>query len=206
MNGNKASILDRRYIADGIIEVKMTKCITNYKPGQYIRVYLECSDSKKFREFNLTSIPSDSYLSFAFIYRNTAWKNSMLTASDAIIKGPYGSFVLPDEDSRLVMIALGIGITPFISMIRYSLSTNMHDITLLYTGEYVSYLDELNRDHKRFRLIINSKPNDIKRIDKRYVDHWYIAGIPDDVRALKNILIRDGVGVSIIKTEEFTGY
>jgi ferredoxin-NADP reductase len=203
----KASIIGRRRIGRGVIEIRLSRCLSNYLAGQYIKVYVECNEDKRFREMNLTSIPSDNYLSFAFIYRDTPWKNSIMNASYVLIKGPYGTFVLPDKHSRIAMIALGIGITPFVSMIRYSNAVNMHEITLFYIGEYVSYLDELG-NNKRFKLITcnsNDINSYIKHI-KKNTDYFYIAGKADDVRAVKHMLIRDGIDASIIKTQEFTGY
>jgi ferredoxin-NADP reductase len=203
----KASIIGRRRIGRGVIEIRLSRCLSNYLAGQYIKVYVECNEDKRFREMNLTSIPSDNYLSFAFIYRDTPWKNSIMNASYVLIKGPYGTFLLPDKHSSIAMIALGIGITPFVSMIRYSNAVNMHEITLFYIGEYVSYLDELGS--KRFKLIIVCNSNDInsyiKHI-KKNTDYFYIAGKADDVRTVKYMLIKDGIDASIIKTQEFTGY
>jgi Flavodoxin reductases (ferredoxin-NADPH reductases) family 1 len=202
----KANIIGRRRIGRGVIEIRLSKCLSGYLAGQYIKVYVDCNEDKRFREMNLTSIPSDNYLSFAFIYRDTPWKNSIMNASYVLIKGPYGTFVLPDKHSRIAMIALGIGITPFVSMIRYSNVVSMHEITLFYIGEYISYLDELG--NKRFKLIIcnsNDINSYIKRI-KKNIDYFYIAGKVDDVRAVKYTLIRDGIDASIIKTQEFTGY
>jgi ferredoxin-NADP reductase len=204
----KASIIGRRRIGRGIIEIRLSRCLSNYLAGQYIKVYVECNEDKRFREMNLTSIPSDNYLSFAFIYRDTPWKNSIMNASYVLIKGPYGTFLLPDKHSRIAMIALGIGITPFVSMIRYSNAvSSMHEITLFYIGEYISYLDELG-NNKRFKLITcnsNDINSYIKRI-KKNTDYFYVAGKADDVIIVRQMLIRDGIDASIIKTQEFTGY
>jgi NADPH-dependent ferric siderophore reductase len=41
---------------------------------------------------------------------------------------------------------------------------------------------------------------------KKNTDYFYIAGKADDVIIVRQMLIRDGIDASIIKTQEFTGY
>lgn len=51
------------------------------------------------------------------------------------MNGPYGIFTLPDRPSRVAMIASGIGVTPPIAMVRYSIRKSMHEIALLYINK-----------------------------------------------------------------------
>ncbi|MFN4336266.1 MAG: FAD-dependent oxidoreductase [Candidatus Nitrosocaldus sp.] len=224
----RARILGKRYITKtrDAIEVRLTNCLNNYKPGQYIKVHIDCSDPKRFREMNITSIPDDEYISFAFKVSDSIWKRSMLMLKpmdEVGVSGPYGVFTLPDRPSRIYMIALGIGITPSISMLRYSIKNSIHDIALLYINndrDSAPYIDELEslvcRDFRLFELFSYSHKDIGKWIKDMksscnynyndMLDYWYVSGEPTNVRVIKQMLLRFGVQVSRIKIEEFTGY
>jgi predicted ferric reductase len=73
------------------------------------------------------------------------------TAADsAFIGGPYGSFSFLDHDAtNLVFIAGGIGITPFMSMLRYMADKKLDRNILLMWGNKtekdIAFRDELER-------------------------------------------------------------
>lgn len=217
----RARILGKRYVtsARDAVEVIITKCLKSYIPGQYIKVYIDCNDAKRFREMNLTSIPDDDHLSFAFKVSNSIWKRSiMLKPMDEIsINGPYGIFTLPDKPSRIGMIALGIGVTPSIAMIRYSTKKCKHKISLLYINsdrDSAPYIDELEslvcnnfRLFELFSCSLKDVGEWIKDMSKEeMVEYWYVSGDPVNVRAIRQTLLNSGVKSSCIKTEEFAGY
>ncbi len=221
----KARILGKRYITKvrDAVEVRLTNCLNHYKPGQYIKVHIECDDTKRFREMNITSIPDDEYISFAFKVSDSIWKRSMLTLKpmdEVGITGPYGIFTLPDEPSRIAMIASGIGITPSISMIRYSIRNSIHRIALLFINsdrDGAPYIDEVEslvcEDFRLFELFSYSFKDIgrwIKDMNSRngndMVDYWYVSGEPANVRATRQMLLMSGIHPSRVKTEEFIGY
>ncbi|GBC73493.1 Flavohemoprotein [archaeon HR04] len=142
----------------------------------------------------------------------------MLKPMDEIsINGPYGVFTLPDKPSSIGMIALGIGVTPSISMIRYSTKKCNHKILLLHINndrDSAPYIDELEslvcNNFRLFELFSYSLKDvgewikDMSR--EEMVEYWYVSGDPVNVRATRQILLNSGVKSSCIKTEEFTGY
>lgn len=82
---------------------------------------------------NLISIPDDDHLSFAFKVSNSIWKSMMMLKpmDEVSVNGPY-VYLTPDKPSSIGMIALGIGVTPSITMIRYSTKKCKHKISLLH--------------------------------------------------------------------------
>jgi ferredoxin-NADP reductase len=218
----RARILGKRYVtsARDVVEVRITKCLKSYIPGQYIKVYIDCNDAKRFREMNLTYIPDDDHLSFAFKVSNSIWKRSMMMLKpmdEVSVNGPYGIFTLPDEPSRIGMIALGIGVTPSIAMIRYSTKECKHKISLLHINndrDCAPYIDELEslvcNNFRLFELFscslkeIGEWIKDVSR--EEMVEYWYVSGDPVNVRAIRQMLLNSGVKSTCIKTEEFTGY
>ena len=85
--------------------------------------------------------------------RDTAFKRVLKTIpleSEVYIEGPYGSVILHSDYTKpTVFIAGGIGITPFMSMIRYATKENLpHKIFLFYSNrrpEDSAYLEELKQ-------------------------------------------------------------
>lgn len=74
-----------------------------------------------------------------------------LTEGDAmIVRGPFGNFILKERlYPHLVFLAGGIGITPFMSMIRYAselrLPNTMHLVYSCRTQTDIPYFEELTR-------------------------------------------------------------
>lgn len=219
MESSKAKIVGKRYVssAKNAVEVMVTRCIGKYMPGQYIRVYVACNDPKPFREMNLTSIPDDDYLSFAFRISDSEWKRTILGLKymdEVTIKGPYGLFVLPSTHARIAMIASNIGITPFMSMVRYSISRGIYDITLLYINKSrddAPYIDDLESlVCNNFRLFEAFSTKDImgwiKNMRRYGIERWYVSGEPAYARVVRQLLIESGIDIARISVEEFIGY
>src|SRR5581483_4981754 len=80
--------------------------------------------------------------------------------TDVRVQGPFGGFTIdPDYDHQIVMLAAGIGITPFMSMLRHAAETGLtNPILLLYTTKSSSdipFYEEilaLKRRLPRFRV------------------------------------------------------
>ena len=78
-----------------------------------------------------------------------------------MVKLPYGSFTFPINDSEIVLIAGGTGITPFISLLEYANDKKLNLKINLYYGiksqEYLifsSLLNECKRSLSNFKCHI----------------------------------------------------
>ncbi|MEM4309985.1 MAG: FAD-dependent oxidoreductase, partial [Candidatus Nitrosocaldus sp.] len=158
-----------------------------------------------------------------FRVSDSIWKRRMMMLKpmdEVSINGPYGIFTLPDKPSRIGMIASGIGVTPLISMVRYSIRKSMHEIALLYinkdrdTAPYIDELESLACNNFRLFELFSYSLKDIDEwikdmskddYDDR-VEYWYVSGEPANVRAIRQMLLNSGIQSTSIKTEEFTGY
>jgi len=92
------------------------------------------------RTFSITSAPNEApRLMFATRQTGSAFKRSLEDGPLGMaieVDGPWGSFVLHDDAARpAVLLAGGIGITPFRSMIKDAVERRLaHAITLLYSN------------------------------------------------------------------------
>ena len=224
----KLLILEQKIIAEKTSEVSFSLRGKEFEflAGQYIRVSvpkLLFSDPKgPSRIFSIASSPNDkNKISIAFRDSDSGFKRTLMelpVSSLVDIEGPFGYFTLPKDTSRpLVFIAGGIGITPFLSMIRFVIEQKLaHQITLLYANrnaESAAYLGELTIIAKRNpRFLLKSL---FERIDADFIRRtvknldepaWYIVGLPAMVADTRNLLLRLGVSETKIYFEDFTGY
>jgi len=99
-----------------------------FTPGQFIELNIpkdNMDDRGGTRWFTISSSPKDKYLTITtrIFDQSSTYKQYLMNLkkdSQLDFNGPMGDFVLPKIiETPLVLIAAGIGITPFLSMINY---------------------------------------------------------------------------------------
>ncbi len=209
----------------------------SYQPGQYATVSFRRGwRSSAVRCFSIASAPTDqSRLEFGIrVGGKFTHALGRLNPGDYVdVSGPFGNFVLdPAFDADIVFCAGGIGITPFLSMMRYATALQQPTkITLLFgvlTEDDIPYVDELRtlahtNPHLTIILIVDSgsiehitPPLQAKtgRLTKellnalfpeRIIDQTYfICGPPPFMKGLSATLVSQGVPQSNIITEAFS--
>lgn len=149
-----------------------------YAPGQYAAISFKkngrWSPSKC---FSIVSSPDDANLSFA---SRPGGAFSSIAAelepgTPVKVQGAYGNFIMdPAYDKRVMMLAAGIGITPFISMLRNAKKQGLtNQFVLLYAcrnEEEIPFYDEIMALKKElpnfhvFFFVSNGADNLSKRI------------------------------------------
>jgi len=225
----KLPLLKRIKVAEDTYEIRLAfpkKEGFDYLPGQYITIRLEekIKDGKgPLRAFSLSSSPTNKeYLSTCFriskepsIFKEKIMKLKLNTL--LILRGPLGRFSLPKEKNRkVVMIAGGVGITPFMSMLTFLTETSdAQKVTLIYTNKteesraYKKELKDLEIKNKNLKVI-----NRNKRVDKIFLEKYaqdknslfYICGTPQMVVSIKMFLQDLGIREENILFEKFSGY
>jgi glycine betaine catabolism B len=207
------------YIAGQNINIKLPELMVADPRGQR-------------RTFTLSSAPQDDELSITMRLTNSGFKKTLKdlpTGTKLEFMGPNGRFYLYENIDKVVMIAGGIGITPFKSIIQDVASTGRSvDIHLYYSSGQSLY----SPYHNQFRLL-SSHPNfqlkyvptltrknnnwdgcvgrvDIKMIKKFSLDYlernFFICGPPDMVDDIKGKLLTHGISIDKIHIESFYGY
>ena len=110
----------------------------DYKPGQFMAIRL-IRDGKvsEAHPFTISSSPTMNGLSITVksVGDFTSTIGETKTSDRAYIDAPYGAFSFLDHDARdLVFIAGGIGITPFMSMLRYMYDRKLERNIVLMWG------------------------------------------------------------------------
>lgn len=207
-------------------------------PGQYFFVTLKPNDQVHKDElthhFSIVNSPNQAgVLALATRLRldRSLFKRTLNEAKigDNVEIGKIaGSFVLPEQtDKSIVMIALGIGITPFISMLRWAFEENKpYQFTLVYSDNEVksmAFLDELKQmetSRDNLKLIISVTGQADWQGENRHVDGdfikeylgdfasrlYFVSGPPAIVEKVASSLKQAGISEDAVKTDNFSGY
>lgn len=207
----------------------------NFIPGQAIDVTVTTPAGPAIHAFSIVSAPFESRLSIATRMRDSAFKQALkaLAIGSAIpIEGPFGALTLHDDRRRpAILLAGGIGITPFISMLRQATEEGLRQrFVLLYSNrrpEDAAFLAELQQLEKRnadFRLLATmtqmqgsqypwsgeTGPLNADLLQRGASGLtspiYYLAGPPLMVESLRDKLNGIGVADEDIRSEEFYGY
>lgn len=210
-----------------------------FKAGQAIDVVLpevlDGAGKKERHAFSIVSAPFEDGIAIATRMRDSAYKRALAAlapGSSVEMHGPFGSLTLHGDARRpAVLVAGGIGITPFVSMLRQA----AHDrwprpMALIYANRtprgaaYLSELQQLARSTDRFRLLATMTAaertaddweGETGRIDEVLLRAagmgleapvYYLAGPPGMVEAASAAMARAGVAEDDIRSETFYGY
>jgi ferredoxin-NADP reductase len=236
----KSVLVERKEIAEGTMALYFEKPVGfEFKAGQALDVTLidppESDPEGDTRAFSITSIPSEPQLSVATRMRDTAFKRVLrvMPIGKAVkIDGPSGSFTLHrNAEKPAVFLAGGIGITPFLSMVKQaSQDKQPHQLYLFYSNRrpedapFTSEMDDLQKLNRNFHFIPTmtgmNKSQTVWNGESGWIDRnliakyvpslqgpiYYLAGPPAMVTAMRQVLVSAGVDEDDIRSEEFSGY
>lgn len=187
------------------------------------------------RTFTIASAPHEDELMIATRMRDTAFKRVLKAApvgTPVTIEGPNGEMVLHDDASRpAVFLAGGIGITPFLAMVRHAARERLpHRLTLFYSNRrpedaaFLAELQEMAHLNSNYRLVATMSEAEksarrwsgetgfigLGMLERHLQDLkspiYYFAGPPQMTMAMQQMLKGIGIGEDAMRAEEFYGY
>ncbi len=238
--GFRTRLLSRDSVAEGTMAFHFARPAGfTFKAGQAADLTLlnppETDSEGNIRTFSIASPPFEEQLTFATRMRDTAFKRSLKVVpigTEINIAPPSGSFTLHRNANKpAVFLAGGIGITPFLSVIRQADHDGLaHKLYLFYSNRrpedapFLDILQGLEKTNSSFRLVatmtemahsgrewkgemgfINGQML-ARRLGTLQGPIYYIAGPPPMVAAMREMLVGAGVDEDDIRTEEFAGY
>ena len=235
-----AVLLSRELVAERTMTFRFERPVGwTYRAGQSIDMTLldppETDAEGNLRAFSLSSAPSEDWLAITTRLRDTAFKRvlSNVPLGTAVkIEGPFGDFRLHKAARPAVLLAGGIGITPFRSILVEAIGGGPlpYPVVLFHANhrpEDAAFGAEFRSlSHKDANLTFvpvltaadvpaESWDGDRGRIDAAMLSRhlgglggpiYYVAGPAGMVAALRSMLAASGVDEDDIRTEEFTGY
>jgi len=240
MTTYQSRLKSREEVAEGTMAFHLEKPGGfQFKAGQYVDVTLinppETDSQGIIRTFSIANAPYENELLVATRMRNSAFKRVLATTplnTELKLEGPMGSFTLHKNTAKAaVFLAGGIGITPFLSILRQAAKENLpHLLYLFYSNRrpedtaFLGHLEDLAKSNAHFIFVPSmSEMGKSKRewkgergfinremLAKHFCDLkgpiYYIAGPPAMVAAMREMLMKAGVDEDDIRTEEFAGY
>lgn len=240
MSTHEVRLQSREQIVEGTMAFHFEKPSGfSFKPGQAIDVVLigppaGDADSAK-HTFSLISAPFQGELAIATRMRDSTFKRALKAlpiGSPAKLEGPFGSLTLHNNHARpAIFIAGGIGITPFMSILRQATRDQLpQHLILVYSNRrpedaaFLTELHELEQYNKNFRLVATMTdmersarpwpgrtgsidPELMRRLGSEFsAPIYYLAGPPSMVTGLRELLNHVNVDDDDIRSEEFYGY
>jgi ferredoxin-NADP reductase len=185
--------------------------------------------------FSIVNAPFEDGIVVATRMRDSAYKRALRTlpvGALAQMRGPFGKLTLHTDRTRpAVLVAGGIGITPFVSIVRQARRDDWpHEISLLYANRspeaaaFLGELQQLARDHCRFRILATMTASEGSAAgwkgETRPIGEtllraaseglalpiYYLVGPPGMVESASETLSRAGVPEADVRSEIFYGY
>lgn len=216
-----------------------TKETFDFYPGQYVRVIIPHPNADQrgtSRFFTIVSSPLEkAYLRIVTKVIQSSFKKSlynMVPGTSVQFFGPTGTFYLHEEEVRPhILLAGGIGITPFISMLTYIDSRGLTIPVTLFVSfstideiVYKKELEEIAKRNPKVKVVYTvTQPEQTlipwsgetgrisQELIRKYVDNvlnpvYFIVGPPKMVTAMTEIVTGMGVAEGNICKENFVGY
>jgi ferredoxin-NADP reductase len=236
----ETSLVGRELVAERTMSFSFTMPQGwSYRAGQFVDITLldppQTDAEGNLRGFSISSAPREEVITITTRLRDTAFKRVLKAAPlGTLVKmeGPFGDLRLHHAARPAVLLAGGIGITPFRSILVETIGGGglPYPVVLFHANrrpEDAAFADEFRSLVRRdpnltFVPIMTAIPDSGSAWDgerghidaamlRRHLDGlvhpiYYIAGPPGMVQALRTMLIASGVDEDDVRIEEFTGY
>jgi ferredoxin-NADP reductase len=236
MSTYETTLTAREAVAEGTMAFHFAKPAGFvFKPAQAIELILNGGGERMAHAFSLVCAPFERDLVVTTRMRDSAYKRTLkaLPIGAAVhIDGPFGALTLHQDRARpAVFVAGGIGITPFVSMLRQATRDRLAQrLVLVYSNRrpedsaFLAELQRLERENDHFRLVATMTEMAASKHqwhgETGFVDDsllkritgslaapiFYLVGPPAMVEAMRETLEGLGVVDTDIRSEAFYGY
>lgn len=183
------------------------------------------------RSLSLSSAPFEKELTITIRLRSSEFKKSLMgftKGTKITMNGPQGDLILDHSKNPLILIAGGVGVTPFRSIVQQANSSKLKRKIFLFHFNKLAldtpFLDEFQKiSNINFQYIpIFTRDKNwsgetgylsgkllikyFKNPRILYKSQYYLSGKPEMVREAKKTILTLGINEEAIRQEEFDGY
>ncbi len=207
----------------------------DFKAGQYVQILApkyKGSDEEVYRAYSIASSPMDAkavelYIGYVVEGKATTYVHNYLKPNQKLtVVGPYGDFFYRDSELEMVMVAIGTGMAPIMSILKYMHANKIDRKVTFYFGARtredlfeMDTLERLQNEMPNFKLVsCLSKPTekcnwtgDVGRVTdmlNKYLDdasgaEAYLCGSPVMIDSVTPILRAKGMKEENIMYDKF---
>lgn len=130
------------------------------------------------------------------------------------MRGPFGWFTIQDESSPMVLLALGVGVTPIRALLN-QLSDTTKEVYVLYASQCYLFKDDIDqivKDNKNIQIdyikTVEETEKAYTALAKQYKNtaYCYISGNKASIDAISKKLKGLGIKKSRLIFDPFLGY
>lgn len=236
----QTALVSREMVAERTMSFRFARPADwSYRAGQFVDITLldppETDAEGNTRGFSISSAPRENVIMITTRLRDTAFKHVLQQVplgTEMKIEGPFGDLRLHHADRPAVLLAGGIGITPFRSILVEAIGGGHlpYRVVLFHANRrpedapFAHELRALARADPKLTFVPTMTAVDGSSLtwdgERGHVDAamlgrhldgignpiFYIAGPAGMVQASRAMLAASGVDEDDIRTEEFTGY
>lgn len=207
----------------------------NFKPGQYVQLkapLYKGNDEEVYRAYSIASSPNmKGYFELIIGYVPegiaTTYVHHHLNVGDVVnVNGPFGDFYYQDNDREMVMVAVGTGVAPILSILNYMRENNIQRKARFYFGaktpsdlfmlDYFAQLEEELYDFKFIPTLSRVTEEDnwqgetgrVNNAIDKYLDEpenkeAYLCGSDKMIASVVESLTNNGMDKELIFFDEF---
>ncbi|MCX6701754.1 MAG: FAD-dependent oxidoreductase [Candidatus Zambryskibacteria bacterium] len=200
-----------------------------FQAGQYVSVYLDKDKNSQAKFYTISSAPEEKKITLSVkkIGNFSSALHNLKVSDPVYLSGPFGWFYPNKDMDNLVFLAAGIGIAPFLSIIKDCQNKNIKKkVDIFYTNKTlddISFFEDMNkiaekndklkvhycltRDKVKNEFIDRYERLDIKYLKEKLGDltnkNFYICGPISFVSDFRKQLLVSEVKEENIFTESF---
>lgn len=221
----KLAVIHTDKVDDKTISVYFVRPIGfEFEAGDWIDLNFYNEQPKGGITYSISSSPTEGEMAITFRIGISPFKRKLqeLQRGDELYISQYGNdynFHLKENRSS-VLIAGGIGIAPFRSMLKEMVDThNRNQVQLIYMnkGKQYVFFDEINAWKQKLPNIevVYMDTNELNRKKREKIllntlnknaHHYFIAGPEGMVESTEHLLIDNDISVKDIRIDSFGGY
>ena len=203
------------------------KSAFSFRPGQHIDIIVEYEGEKLYRSYSICSGGGEplsiGVKSMAGGKVSNWLKDNVKQGNSLLISEPRGSFMLDPDAKEVVLIGVGSGITPLLSMFKYaynackfpiliygnkkeSSTMFLEDIALYKSKKVYHFLSAEQKDGTYYGRINTENLSELfkKDVSILQADAYYLCGPEEMIADISSFLMESGVKSTKIHFELFS--
>jgi glycine betaine catabolism B len=199
--------------------------------GQFMSLSIETREGPQTHLFSHCDAPDDDVAMILTRLTGSAFKDALLAmrpGDTATLRGPQGLLTVPPALPRAAFLVGGVGVSPARSIVRDAALRDSGVEALVFDGNldetcvpFKNEFDRYEHEHPNIRFVhVLEKPSGSWRGERGFITtevvrshcdpldgrHWFVAGPPAMVTAMRKVLDDLKVPASSATFELFAGY